>query len=95
MSHSNQKADYASSTYSTSTTATEKPLLASSEKKSSNPWQRAKKALSQPVESIDAAYERKARERAAQGKEPARRMPAFQVPGLGPYNDRKPFSGRF
>ena len=95
MSQSNQKAEYASSTYSTSTTATEKPLLKSSEKKSSNPWQRTKKFLSEPAESIDAAFERKERERAAEGKEPARRMPALSVPGLGPYNDRKPFSGRF
>jgi hypothetical protein len=88
--YSTPKANYASSTYSTSTTSTEKPLnpYASSTKKSSNPWKRTKAYLAQHHETIDQAYERKARENAAAGKKPER-LPIGLGKGLGPFNDER------
>lgn len=86
------RANYASSTYSTSTTSTEKPLLSSS-CKSSNPWKKTKQFFSEPQESIDQAFERKAREKAERG-EKSKPMLAMGIHGFGPFNDRKQFSGR-
>jgi len=75
---------YASSTYSTSTTMTEKPLLASSEK--SSRWSKTKKFLSMG-EPPAAEYER---EQAAKGNKPD----SMPVLVFNPFNDRRQFPGR-
>jgi hypothetical protein len=93
---SKPKKQYAESTFSTDTTATEKPLLgnsSSSSKRSSKAWNKTKtktkKFLSTIGEPPTAEYDRQQAAKAkAEGKEPGQRPAYYEGWDFGPFNQR-------
>lgn len=96
---SNPQTQYASSTYSTSTTATEAPLLSSSNQspksnRTSKAWEKTKSILSSIGEPPTEKYDREQEAiDKANGKIAQRKVPSHQDLG-GPFS-RQPWLGRY